>query len=123
MDNQESLRVLDGFVKAGGTVDIGRIGPSGCAAIAVDPRRVWVLLMRREGETLPQLLDRLERRLSRCLMHGAPYNELEMQRPGPGQGAAAAAVVASGLPTSSGKYSSIGAPNSGRYEPWWQVAQ
>jgi hypothetical protein len=86
MNNQETFRVLDGFVKAGGTIDIGRFDGHECAAIASDPRTVWVVLVRRDGESLPRLLDRLERRLSRCLMHGTPFNEFRLRplQPGPG---------------------------------------
>jgi hypothetical protein len=98
MNNQESLRVLNGFVKAGGTIDIGRVDRFECAAIAADPRTVWVVLIRREGESLLQLLDRLERRLSRCLMHGTTYNELGQRLPGHGPGAVRRPREAAGIP-------------------------
>jgi hypothetical protein len=79
MDNLEAFPVVDGFVASGGTIDIGRIDTFDCAAIAADETTVWVLLMRHEGEGLLQLLDRLERRLSLCLMQGEPYDEFEQQ--------------------------------------------
>lgn len=88
MDNHGSFRVLDGFVRSGGTIDIGRFDDFECAAVAADPRTVWVVLVRRDGESLVQLLDRLERRLSRCLMHGSPYNELGRRQSRPTEGAA-----------------------------------
>jgi len=75
MECVASFPVLNGFITLGGTIDLGRIGTAECAAIAADEQTVWVVLLRREGETLMELLDRLERRLTLCLMHGVPYDE------------------------------------------------
>ena len=75
MECVASFPVLNGFITLGGTIDLGRIGTAECAAIAADEQTVWVVLLRREGETLMELLDRLERRLTLCLMDGVPYDE------------------------------------------------
>jgi len=95
LDNLESFPVLSGFIKSGGTIDLGRIDSLECAAIAADPQTVWVVLLRRKGEGLLELLDRLERRLSRCLMNGVPFDELEQQllQEGPGTAPHKAAVA------------------------------
>ncbi|HSA85939.1 MAG TPA: hypothetical protein VLE46_07140 [Nitrospira sp.] len=52
---------IDALVKAGGEVTIGRIGPVPCAATAADEDQSLAMLMRRPGESLEKLLDRLDR--------------------------------------------------------------
>ena len=41
-------------------ISIGAIGPIQCAAVAADPHNMLAALVRRPGETLQQLLERLD---------------------------------------------------------------
>lgn len=52
---------IDALVKAGGEITIGRIGPVRCGATAADEDQSLAMLVRRPGESLEQLLDRLDR--------------------------------------------------------------
>jgi hypothetical protein len=51
---------IDALVKAGGEVTIGKIGPIRCAATAADEDQSLAMLARRPGESLEELLDRLD---------------------------------------------------------------
>ena len=50
-----------------GQLSVGSIGPIECAAVAADPHTMHVALQRRDGETLMQLLARLDAALLRAL--------------------------------------------------------
>lgn len=52
---------IDAFVKTGGEVTIGKIGPVRCGATAADEDQSLAMLARRPGESLEELLDRLDR--------------------------------------------------------------
>lgn len=52
---------IDALVKAGGEVTIGRIGPVRYGATAADEDQSLAMLERRPGESLEELLDRLDR--------------------------------------------------------------
>lgn len=53
---------LEAFVMGGdGQISIGALRPIACAAVASDHHRMLAALVRRPGETLPQLLERLDR--------------------------------------------------------------
>lgn len=54
------LALLEAFIADGGQIAIGRIGPIACAAVANDEHNMLAGLTRRPGETLPQLLMRLQ---------------------------------------------------------------
>ncbi len=59
---------LEAFVlDAGGTISVGPIRPIACAAVASDEYVMYVALQRRRGETLMQLLARLEESLGPAL--------------------------------------------------------
>jgi hypothetical protein len=51
---------IDALVKSGGEVTIGRIGPVRCGATAADEDQSLAMLARRPGESLEELLDRLD---------------------------------------------------------------
>ena len=55
------LKNIDALVNAGGEVTIGRIGPVRCGATAADEDQPLAMLTRRPGESLEELLDRLDR--------------------------------------------------------------
>lgn len=52
---------IDALVKSGGEVTIGRIGPVRCGATAPTEDQLLAMLVRRPGESLQELLDRLDR--------------------------------------------------------------
>jgi hypothetical protein len=52
---------IDALVRDGGEVTIGRIGPVRCGATAADEDQSLAMLVRQPGESLEELLDRLDR--------------------------------------------------------------
>lgn len=58
---------LQAFIDYGGHIDLGRIRPIACAAIASDEHNMYVALQRNKGETLMDLLARLDASLKHCL--------------------------------------------------------
>lgn len=54
------LPTLDAFLASDAQISIGTIGPIPCAAVASDENNMLAALVRRPGETLPQLLERLD---------------------------------------------------------------
>ena len=52
---------IDVLVTSGGEITIGRIGPVRCGATAADEDQSLAMLARRSGESLEELLDRLDR--------------------------------------------------------------
>ena len=48
------------LIDQGGQISIGAIGPIKCAAVASDEYQCYAMLQRRPGETLQQLLERLD---------------------------------------------------------------
>ena len=57
---------LQGLIDAAGSFVIGRIDPIPCAAAASDDHVMYAALVRRDGETLTQLLDRLDAALAKA---------------------------------------------------------
>lgn len=51
---------IDTLIESGGNISIGDIPPVPCAAIAADESIMLAALLRREGESLVALLDRLD---------------------------------------------------------------
>ena len=48
------------LIDSGGQISVGGIGPIKCAAVANDDDICYAMLQRRPGETLQQLLERLD---------------------------------------------------------------
>jgi predicted RNase H-like HicB family nuclease len=48
------------LIDEGGQISVGGIGPIKCAAVANDEYQCYAMLQRRPGETLQQLLERLD---------------------------------------------------------------
>jgi hypothetical protein len=48
------------LIDSGGQISVGGIGPIKCAAVANDDDQCFAMLQRRPGETLQQLLERLD---------------------------------------------------------------
>jgi hypothetical protein len=56
-----ALPNLEAFLESDAPqLSIGAIGPIQCAAVAADPHNMLAALVRRPGETLQQLLQRLD---------------------------------------------------------------
>ena len=67
-DPASPLPTLEDFVlHGGGQLSVGKIGPIRCAAVASDHHNMLAALQRRKGETLMQLLQRLDAALLRAL--------------------------------------------------------
>ena len=54
------LHNIEFSIDGNGQIAIGRIGPVHCAAVASDEDQSLAMLVRREGETLSDLLVRLD---------------------------------------------------------------
>ena len=48
------------LIDSGGQISVGGIGPIKCAAVATDEDQCLAMLQRKPGETLRQLLERLD---------------------------------------------------------------
>ena len=55
-----SLPNIEFLIDGNGEITIGQVGPVDCAATATDEHQSLAMLVRREDETLEQLLMRLE---------------------------------------------------------------
>lgn len=59
-----SLPNIEFLIDGNGDITIGAVGPISCAATAVDEDQCLAMLVRRDGETLEQLLLRLDRAIN-----------------------------------------------------------
>ncbi|MCC7123182.1 MAG: hypothetical protein IT493_16645 [Gammaproteobacteria bacterium] len=59
-----------------GQISVGRIGPINCAAVASDDNAMQAALQRRDGESLADLLQRLDAALKRALDDNAFTDEI-----------------------------------------------
>jgi hypothetical protein len=59
-----------------GQISVGEIGPIKCATVANDNHNMLAALQRRGGETLMQLLQRLDTAMLRALKHDEFTNEI-----------------------------------------------
>lgn len=67
-------------VVAGGQITIGAIYPIECAITACEADNVLVMLQRREGETLAQMLDRLDTCIAEVWDTEEPIDEIHAPR-------------------------------------------
>lgn len=70
------LSALEEFIADDGQISIGNVGPVRGAAVASDPNTMLAALVRRPGETLPQLLMRLDAALQLALNHDCFVDEI-----------------------------------------------
>jgi hypothetical protein len=71
------LPTLEAFVTNGeGSVTIGAVRPIPCVAIASDEHNMLVAIVRRPGESLASLLERLEHHLARAIEHDEFVDEI-----------------------------------------------
>jgi hypothetical protein len=59
-ERDRSLPNIADLIDQGGQISIGGIGPIKCAAVANDDDQCYAMLQRRPGETLHELLERLD---------------------------------------------------------------
>jgi hypothetical protein len=62
--------------QAGGHISIGRMPPIEGAAVAVNERGLIASLVRRDGESFPDLLQRLDAAIGKALHEGVTTNEI-----------------------------------------------
>jgi hypothetical protein len=62
--------------QAGGHISIGRMPPIEGAAVAVNEQGLIAGLVRREGESFPDLLQRLDAAIGKALHEGVTTNEI-----------------------------------------------
>ena len=66
-DRFPALPNIESLIDGDGDITIGRVGPIACAATAADEHQSLAMLVRREGETLEQLLMRLEAAIEKAV--------------------------------------------------------
>ena len=64
------------LARAGGQITLGRIAPIEGAAVAADERAVLATLVRRDGESVYELLQRLDEAIGAALRQGVVTNEI-----------------------------------------------
>lgn len=69
---------LQAFIDSGGHFDVGHIYPIDCAAIANDDHNMYAALLRRRGESLMDLLARLDASLKHCLENDDIIDEINV---------------------------------------------
>jgi hypothetical protein len=67
---------IEEFVESGGNIEIGRIAPVECAAVASDPHGMIAALVRRNGESFNDLVHRLDHAVDMAMNHDAPTDEI-----------------------------------------------
>ena len=66
-DRFPSLPNIEYLIDGNGDITIGGIGPINCAATAADDDQSLAMLVRRDSETLEQLLIRLDRAIEKAV--------------------------------------------------------
>lgn len=64
------------LIETEGQITLGQLYPVGCVAIANDDHNCLALLRRRDGETLYELLTRLDAAIARALRDGEFTDEI-----------------------------------------------
>jgi hypothetical protein len=71
----QSLPYIDQLIRHG-QITLGNVRPVGCVAVAHDGRQTVSMLLRREGETVTQLLTRLDLAIAKALTEGIRTDEV-----------------------------------------------
>lgn len=72
----DTFPTLQDFIDDGGHISIGRVHPIKCVAVANDDHTMYVALRRHSGETLMELLSRLDTSLKHCLDNDELVDEI-----------------------------------------------
>jgi len=70
------LKNMDWLISNGGHISLGAVGPVECAAVASDESDCLAMLQRRDGESLYQLLTRLDAAIARAWDAGEFADEI-----------------------------------------------
>jgi len=68
--------IVELLEQAGGHIGIGRMPPIEGAAVAVTDTELIASLVRRDGESFPELLQRLDEAIGKALHEGVVTNEV-----------------------------------------------
>ena len=71
------------LIESGGQISVGGIGPIKCAAVANDDDQCYAMLQRRPGETLQQLLERLDAAIDTAISTEEPIDEINTPEDAP----------------------------------------
>jgi hypothetical protein len=71
----QSLPYIGELMKHG-QITLGNVRPVGCVAVAHDGRQTVSMLLRREGETVTQLLTRLDLAIAKAFTEGTRTDEV-----------------------------------------------
>ena len=71
-----SLPNIENLIDGDGNITIGRVGPVHCAATAGYEYDALAMLVRRDGETLGQLLLRLDAAIDKAIEEGILIDEI-----------------------------------------------
>ena len=69
---------LEALISDGGQVTLGAVGPVPNAAIVAMPTGMLAALVRRKGETLPQILQRLDAALVQAVSENRVISEFKL---------------------------------------------
>jgi hypothetical protein len=72
-----SLPHVTGLILNGGSITIGRVEPLDGIAVAAGAAKVLATLVRREDETVEELLRRLDAAVGQAVQSGAAVNEIK----------------------------------------------
>jgi len=67
---------LEALIGDGGQITLGAVGPVPNVAIAAMPTGMLAALVRRKGETLPQVLQRLDAAIVQAVVENRVINEM-----------------------------------------------
>ena len=79
-DPLATLENVDWLISNGGEISLGPVGPVECAAVATDESNCLAMLERRDGESLHQLLVRLDAAIARAWDEGEFTDEINPAR-------------------------------------------
>ena len=71
-----TLKNVEALIDGHGEITVGSVGPIRCAAIAADDDQMLAALVRRPGESLLQLLERLDAALRQAWEDGEFVDEI-----------------------------------------------
>ena len=71
----QSLPYLEALMQHG-QITLGNVRPVGCVAVAHDGRQTVCMLLRSEGETVTQLLTRLDLAIAKAFTEGTRTDEV-----------------------------------------------
>ncbi len=80
IDRPGALRHIEALLDAGGQIMLGTVQPIVGAAVAHDGKRTVAMLKRQPGETVEQLLHRLDRAVHTTLDTGMRIDEINQPK-------------------------------------------